>query len=89
MSHPSPPPPGLTYHPPLEPLICIASCCVMGKLFQPVRRAQGDRAERLMQVTRALETLSGVHLAAGVFDAAHVGRGHGRGRVLARCAFVP
>ena len=27
---------------------------------------------RLMQVTRALDTLSGVHLAAGVFDAAHM-----------------
>ena len=35
---------------------------------------------RLMQVTRALDTLSGVHLAAGVFDAAHMAMAMAVGR---------
>ena len=52
----------------LEPLICTALCLVIGKLPQPVRTPHG----RLMQVTRSLEALWGVHLAAGVFDAAHM-----------------
>ena len=54
-----------------EPLICIASCLVIGKLPQPVRTPHG----RLMQVTRSLETLWGVLLASWLqeyFDAAHM-----------------
>ena len=35
---------------------------------------------RLMQVTRALDTLSGVHLAARVFDAAHMAMAMAVGR---------
>ena len=52
----------------LEPLIYTASCLVIGKIPQPVRTPHG----RLMQVTRCFETLCGVHLAAGISDAAHM-----------------
>lgn len=52
----------------LEPLICIASCLVIGKLAQPVRPPHG----RLMQVTRPLKPSGASTWLQEYFDAAHM-----------------
>ena len=58
-------------------------------LFQPVRRAHGDRAEAPHASHQTLESLSGVHLAAGVMLRIWLAMAMAVGRVLARRAFMP
>ena len=74
----------------VEPLICIASCLVIGKLPQPVRAPHG----RLMQVTRSLETRWGRPFGCRSVCCCAYGRGHGRvlgnaaRRALERSSFL-
>ena len=66
-----------------EPLICIASCFVMGCCSSLLEEHMAIVQKRLMRVTRPSKALSGVHLAAGS-DAAHMAS-YGRGRWPCTC----